>query len=91
MGGFKGLRLLLDSHIILWSVVEPEKFTACFQYFFCGGYPEIALLKDKPTQTRVLQDYFNTGLIITSDDKRQIEAGGLAINIMPAWEWLLLN
>ena len=27
MGGFKGLRLLLDTHIILWSVAEPERLT----------------------------------------------------------------
>jgi PIN domain nuclease of toxin-antitoxin system len=27
MGGFKGLKLLLDTHIILWSVAEPEKLT----------------------------------------------------------------
>ena len=25
MGGFKGLKLLLDTHIIIWSVAEPEK------------------------------------------------------------------
>ena len=25
MGGFKGLKLLLDTHIILWSVAEPDK------------------------------------------------------------------
>ncbi|MBW2429597.1 MAG: type II toxin-antitoxin system VapC family toxin [Deltaproteobacteria bacterium] len=25
MGGFKRLKLLLDTHIILWSVAEPEK------------------------------------------------------------------
>ncbi len=25
MGGFKGLKLLLDTHIILWSVTEPGK------------------------------------------------------------------
>jgi PIN domain nuclease of toxin-antitoxin system len=25
MGGFEGLKLLLDTHIILWSVAEPEK------------------------------------------------------------------
>jgi PIN domain nuclease of toxin-antitoxin system len=27
MGGFRGLRLLLDTHIILWSVAEPERLT----------------------------------------------------------------
>jgi hypothetical protein len=25
MGGFKRLKLLLDTHVILWSVAEPEK------------------------------------------------------------------
>jgi PIN domain nuclease of toxin-antitoxin system len=25
LGGFTGLRLLLDTHVILWSAVEPEK------------------------------------------------------------------
>ena len=25
MGGFKRLKLLLDTHIILWSAAEPEK------------------------------------------------------------------
>jgi PIN domain nuclease of toxin-antitoxin system len=25
LGGLKGLKLLLDTHIILWSVAEPEK------------------------------------------------------------------
>jgi len=27
MGGFKGLRLLLDTHIILWSAAEPERLS----------------------------------------------------------------
>jgi predicted AAA+ superfamily ATPase len=29
-------------------------------YLFSGGYPEIAAVEDKLTQTRILQDYFNT-------------------------------
>jgi hypothetical protein len=27
MGGIEGLRLLLDTHIILWSSAEPEKLS----------------------------------------------------------------
>jgi PIN domain nuclease of toxin-antitoxin system len=27
LGGFKRLRLLLDTHIILWSAAEPEKLS----------------------------------------------------------------
>ena len=26
MGGFTGLKLLLDTHVILWSAAEPERF-----------------------------------------------------------------
>ena len=33
----------------------------------------------------------DSGLILTYDDKRRDEVEGHAINIMPAWEWLLLN
>ena len=29
-------------------------------YFFSGGYPEVALIEDKSTKGRILQDYFNT-------------------------------
>ena len=30
------------------------------KYLFSGGYPEIALIEDKLTQTKILQDYFDT-------------------------------
>jgi predicted AAA+ superfamily ATPase len=33
----------------------------------------------------------DSGLILTYDDKRRDEVEGHAINIMPAWEWLLVN
>jgi predicted AAA+ superfamily ATPase len=32
-----------------------------------------------------------TGLILTTDKKRQEKVGSYAINIMPVWEWLLVN
>ena len=32
-----------------------------------------------------------TGLMLTSDDKRSEEIEGHMINIMPVWEWLLVN
>jgi len=30
------------------------------EYFFSGGYPEIAFIGDKSIKGRILQDYFNT-------------------------------
>ncbi len=33
----------------------------------------------------------DSGLILTYDDKRRDEVAGHAINIMPAWEWILVN
>jgi predicted AAA+ superfamily ATPase len=30
------------------------------RYLYSGGYPEIAFVEDKATQTRIIQDYFNT-------------------------------
>ena len=30
------------------------------RYFFSGGYPEITLVENKSTQTKICQDYFNT-------------------------------
>ncbi len=33
----------------------------------------------------------DSGLILTYDDKRRDEVAGHAINIIPAWEWLLVN
>jgi hypothetical protein len=45
---------------LLYGKMRHRIRTLYDDYFFSGGYPEIALIQDKSVRGRILQDYFNT-------------------------------
>lgn len=45
---------------LLYGKMRHRIRTLYEDYFFSGGYPEIALIRDKTIRSRILQDYFNT-------------------------------
>lgn len=48
-----------DQHVVFGKLRHRAR-SLYDDYFFSGGYPEIALIEDQKIKGRILQDYFNT-------------------------------
>jgi predicted AAA+ superfamily ATPase len=59
-GEFAALRGLALEKNLIYGKTRHKAVTLFEEYFFSGGYPEIALAESESLKGRILQDYFNT-------------------------------